>query len=69
MSLLDEAKAYKTKVSCKMGQEAIELALAWIKNEVSLSQVTSVINVKSSTSSYMYLARALREAYRQNLLK
>ncbi|MDP3768202.1 MAG: hypothetical protein Q8S13_09315 [Dehalococcoidia bacterium] len=51
----------------KLGHEEIELALAWARDEVTLRQVNAVIggDPSGSTSAYLFLARALREAIRR----
>lgn len=62
MSYLEEAK----KVTRAKGQfepinkDHIELALAWVKDEVTISQVNIALS-RTSTSSYSILARALKK--------
>lgn len=54
----------------KITQERIELALAWVNNEVTLSGVGRALNLNnnSATSTYLFLARTLR-TYIKNLPK
>ncbi len=61
MSLLTEAKKISTrKIRIKPSTEEIELALAWVREEVSNSQVAMVLGV-SSANVYPKLAIALRQ--------
>lgn len=63
-TLLEKAKTIKTrKLGSTVTHEHIELALAWVNDEISLSQVEQAITGKRSggVMAYVTLARSLRE--------
>jgi len=64
-TLLEKAKGLKTKRLSKVSDEEIELALAWVNDEVSFTQVMAVVQKKSGSAAYGKLAIALK-AYLQN---
>jgi len=74
MSLLSKAKEIKVENQGKLvkfdKQEKAELAVAWLKGEVELKQVTVVLgyNKSSATSAYLQLSTGLRDAYELGLL-
>lgn len=63
LSLLDTAKSVKQlrKNGISITPEHIELALAWVKDEVSLTQVSAALKCKSITMAYCNIAFALKE--------
>ncbi|MHC1728032.1 MAG: hypothetical protein AB9866_18860 [Syntrophobacteraceae bacterium] len=70
MTLLEKAKKQKCcfkKITAT--DEEIELAIAWIKGEVTFSQVKSVLDFSQSMSAYIRMAIALRTAYQKNIIK
>lgn len=60
-SLLEKAKkaTIKSKTDKNIDDEKIQLALAWAKREISLSQVQRALGFSSPTT-YSFLAIALR---------
>ena len=62
MSLLEKAKEYTTKKTAGAAtEEEIELALAWVNDEVTLYQVARACGKKSGTGNiYIRLAIALK---------
>lgn len=53
-----------------VSEEQIELALAWMADEVTLTQVSLASGLKGgSGATYHRLAMCLREAYRAGLIK
>ena len=65
-------KALKVKKghhrTLKYNSEEVELALAWLEDEITFTQVTIVIN-KTGSNLYNFLAQALRKAYQKGKLK
>lgn len=59
MSLLDNAKSLKSKTHERISPELVELAVAWAKDEITITQVQSALNTKGS-NVYAKLALALR---------
>lgn len=73
MSLLEEALTLEEKVTNrrKVNQysaEEVELALAWLKDEVTYSTLQVVAELPSGAGAYAFLAIAVREAYRRGLI-
>ena len=72
MSLLDEAKKLKPRNANKVRQteERIELSLAWLKGEVTTSQMAEVLGYSSSSYNVLYgTAIDLRELYKRGKIK
>lgn len=70
-SLLQKAKKARTKVSykSKSNPEMRELAVAWLKGEITTGQANFAIrgeNKKNNTSVLFQLCTAIREAARDN---
>ena len=63
MSLLSKAKAVEITHGNKSSytDEEIELAMAWVRGEISLGQLHTVKKFKSSNQAYVFVARALRQ--------
>jgi hypothetical protein len=70
MSLLDRAKAHPVQVRTEIDPEQIEVALAWIRDEITISQAGHVLSAAKEPGSqtYVTLAIALRAAYRKGQL-
>jgi hypothetical protein len=71
-TLLEKAKKVpvRSRIKRSISGEDIELALAWMKGEVTLSQVAKVSRHKTSSGNVLYrVAVCLREAYMQGLIK
>jgi hypothetical protein len=72
LSLLEQAKAVNIQLGRKpreFNHDEIELALGWLSDEVTISQVSSVLGSKSHGAALYRMAVALREAYRAGILK
>jgi hypothetical protein len=71
MSLLDDAKAHSTKKrpTVPITNERVELALAWLTDEVSITQLAHALDGnRPASNAYVSIAIALREAYRKGRL-
>jgi hypothetical protein len=74
MSLLDIAKQTNRRKNAKveMTPEMLELAIAWMRGDVTNTQVAVALRgpvLGGTSGNELYpLARALREAYRQGLI-
>lgn len=71
-TLLEKAKAKKLsmpKGKIRTTDEHIELAFAWLKDEVRLKQISEVCGKKNNGNILYSIAVWLREAYRQGKLK
>jgi hypothetical protein len=70
MKLLDKAKARSKKTlgapPRKMTKDEVELAIAWLRGEVTYSAVMEVMKLTSGSNVYAFVAVGLREAYKQN---
>jgi len=72
MTLLGKAQAATTRPAAKISSEHIELALAWANGQINLTQAVIALGFtpgKSASSAYITLARALRAAVQQGILK
>lgn len=72
MSLLDKAKqsgAVK-RATISYDAEQLELALAWMRGEIGMTQVSRALEINENNRGgvYNFLAIALREAFRKGLL-
>jgi hypothetical protein len=72
MSLLQEALSLQKKQKHEAGKaytpQQVELALAWILDQVSYTPIKTVMELGEGSNVYNFLAVALREAYRRGLL-
>jgi hypothetical protein len=69
-TLLEIAHAIKLPKGRAITAQEIELALAWLKDEITLFQLCAAIGKRGQGSnSYVLVAIASREAYRQGKLK
>lgn len=60
-TLIEEAKQAEKRTIHKITPEVVELALAWAKDEVTITQVKKVLRTSESNKAYSILARALKE--------
>ena len=71
LTLLQRAKARRprrTKTNRKRTREELDLALAWVHEDISLAQVVVVLKGKYNASALGWLAVTLRETVRQKYL-
>lgn len=80
-SALQRAKAYTPTLGRRGGyagipaEQAIELAMAWLKDEIQQIQLIAAVwpdcedPRKKTQQSYLFVAMAIRDAYRRGLLK
>ena len=71
MSLLEKAKNFKReRIWKKATDEEKELAMAWVRGEVTLSQISGALGYKNEAANAVYsrLAVWLREIVRTELL-
>jgi len=67
MSLLKLALAYNPySRKKKYSEEEIELALAWLNDQVTMSQVAVALKMKNKGGVYSFLAQALRQHHLMN---
>lgn len=61
--LLAKAKELPNKRKYFFSSEEIDLALGWMRGEINLEQVATVLGRKNANkgSAYIFLARALRQ--------
>ena len=68
-TLLEKAKeAEVSRKSITPTPEEVELALAWLTQEVRSKQVLDALNNTSTTAIYSFLCRAFRKAYQDGKL-
>jgi hypothetical protein len=79
-SLLEKAKKVRPQPKMRhnfvlpFSDESLELALAWVKGEITTLQIARVINPDAESRGYSYnvlyrIASLLREAYEKKLIK
>ena len=70
-SLLEKAKSVPTKnrVRSALSDEEIELAIAWLNDEVTLTQAATAMGYKSGGAWVARVALLLREAFRTGIIK
>ena len=70
-TLLEKAKAVKMgRRDTIITDEHVELALAWIRDEVNLSQINVALKKSRQSGNVLYkMATSLREAHRQGKIK
>ena len=69
MSLLEKAKSFHSRRHPKSSHEDIELAFAWLKDEVNGPQLAAAYGVKSGSAMVYKMATALKLAYQQGLIQ
>lgn len=67
-TLLNKAKKLKPNKK-KMSNDEIGVAVAWMKGELRRFQVEEALGFKKNHQTYVFLARALREAYDNKIIK
>ena len=72
MTLLEKAKQFRVQRGphrvIKSGE--IEVAIAWMKDEISQGQAAFALGEKTTTGNILYrICVLLREGYRRNLIK
>lgn len=65
LSLLEKAKLIKANKNTYTEQE-IELALAWVDGSLSLTQIVEVLQLKSVTTGYLFMAKCLKYYIKNN---
>ena len=69
-TLISKAKELKPKPhKSKMSDNEIGVAVAWMKGELRRFQVEEVLDFTKNHQTYVFLARALREAYNRKIIK
>ena len=71
MSLVEEAKKIvkrKSSLNLPVGNEAQELALTWLKGEISNKQVLAVIKIDGGANFYTFICKNLRESFQSGKL-
>ena len=70
MSLLERARAVPVRIGRSAGptDERIELALAWLRGDITITQAAVALESAVNGATYAKLTTALREAHRRGLL-
>ena len=69
MSLLEKAQNHKSSKSLKyITNEDIELAVAWLNDEINGVQIAAAYGAKSGSALTYRMASALKRAYKEGLL-
>lgn len=69
-TLLQKAAAVNRQRSVgRSTKQEMDLALAWLQDRVSLGQVAVAIGKNDGSNSYNWLARVLRDAFRNSRLR
>jgi hypothetical protein len=69
MTLLNKAKGFKSKIITKVTDEDIELALAWLRNEINSIQVFIAYDRKPGSAMMYRIASSLKAAYQKGSIK
>jgi hypothetical protein len=72
MTLLEKAKSIVSKKTRRndISDEQIELALAWLKEDITSTQFTLAMGAKKASMNNLYrVALILREAYYKGFIK
>jgi len=72
VTLLDEAKKIDTRKTNQVRQteERIECSLAWLKGEITTSQMAEALGYTSSSYNVLYsVAVDLKELYKRGVIK
>lgn len=70
MNLIEKAKEKKNnKLKVGAPQEEVELAVAWLKGDVTIGQVGYALDLRSGVFPYSRLSYLIREAYRLGLIR
>ena len=72
MSLLEKAKALPTdKRRIIIDEETMDLSIAWLKSEVTFTQIATVLKTQKNSKAgiYNFLCRNLRSAYIKEKIK
>lgn len=64
-TLLQKAKELKPVRERKVTKEHIELAMAWVNNEIGISQAIKAVTTSSPSAGYALIAHSLKK-YIQN---
>ncbi len=68
MTLLEEAKKHTTREKTILSEEK-ELAMSWIKDEITNTQVAFALTGKSNQTVALYrIAHALKELFKESIL-
>lgn len=60
-TLLQKAKERKSKAVVEIGDEEVELALAWARGEINLTQASEAIGSQRGSAIYSRMALALKK--------
>ena len=64
MRLLEKAlQSGANKFQSEISDEKIELAIAYLRNEITLSQVNRALEIKTGAASYATICICLKRAY------
>ena len=69
ITLLDQAKKILIKRKNLATNEHIELALAWLKDEINMSQAAKVLGYKSTSNIGYSFAICFKKGYQQGKIK
>ncbi len=71
-TLLQQVKKYPRKKRLDYSEEHFELIEAWLKDEISVVQITKFMSkgkTSSSASAQNFIAYGMREMYRKGIIK
>lgn len=69
MSLVEKAARFGvSRRSNELTDEQIDLALAFVRDEVSLTGVSKALGYKTTAQAYLFITRAVKFAYKQGLI-
>lgn len=62
LTLLEQAKLIKGRKSTKtiIGEQEMEIALAWVKEEITIVQLVKALDLSNQTQAYAFLSKCFR---------
>jgi hypothetical protein len=68
-TILERAKNTSRKaIKYPLNDERIEACLAWLRRDITYSQLTRALGFKRGNNTYAYVAVGVQEAFRRGLL-
>jgi hypothetical protein len=70
MTLLEKAKSIPvSRTQQSISDDEIDLAIAWVKGEITFSQIAKALDYAGGNQPYAFVANSIRHAYAKGLIK
>lgn len=67
--LLERARELGRRRSRKMDAETVQVALGWLRGDITLTSARRVLQLNNSAGTYQRLALGIREAWQEGLIQ